>query len=86
MDSFLSLMHGFSVVLVPGNFIYMVIGILLGVLIGVLPGLGAANGIAILLPLTFGMSPDIGDHHAFLHLLGSLVRRRHRFDPVQHSG
>jgi putative tricarboxylic transport membrane protein len=50
-------MHGFSVVLVPGNFIYMVIGILLGVLIGVLPGLGAANGIAILLPLTFGMSP-----------------------------
>src|SRR5690348_4976153 len=35
----------------------MVIGILLGVLIGVLPGLGAANGIAILLPLTFGMPP-----------------------------
>lgn len=57
MDSFVSLLHGFSVVLVPGNFIYMVIGILLGVLIGVLPGLGAANGIAILLPLTFGMPP-----------------------------
>src|SRR5579885_3434384 len=50
-------MQGFSVVLVPGNFIYMLVGILLGVLIGVLPGLGAANGIAILLPLTFGMSP-----------------------------
>src|SRR6478609_5718885 len=50
-------MHGFSVVLVPGNFIYMLIGILLGVLIGVLPGLGAANGVAILLPLTFSMPP-----------------------------
>ena len=29
----------------------------LGVLIGVLPGLGGANGVAILLPLTFTMSP-----------------------------
>jgi putative tricarboxylic transport membrane protein len=57
VDSFVSLMHGFSVVLVPSNFIYMLVGILLGVLIGVLPGLGAANGIAILLPLTFGMQP-----------------------------
>jgi len=35
----------------------MMIGILMGVLIGVLPGLGGANGIAILLPLTFSMSP-----------------------------
>jgi putative tricarboxylic transport membrane protein len=34
-----------------------VIGILLGVIIGVLPGLGGANGVAILLPLTFSMSP-----------------------------
>ena len=30
---------------------------MLGVLIGVLPGLGGANGVAILLPLTFSMSP-----------------------------
>ena len=30
---------------------------LLGVIIGVLPGLGGANGIAILLPLTFSMPP-----------------------------
>jgi putative tricarboxylic transport membrane protein len=35
----------------------MVIGVVLGVLIGVLPGLGGANGIAILLPLTFTMPP-----------------------------
>ena len=57
MDSFISLLHGFQVVLVPVNVLYMFVGILLGVVIGVLPGLGAANGIAILLPLTFGMSP-----------------------------
>src|SRR5512142_299625 len=35
----------------------MFLGIFLGVIIGVLPGLGAANGIAILLPLTFTMPP-----------------------------
>jgi putative tricarboxylic transport membrane protein len=35
----------------------MLVGILLGVIIGVLPGLGGANGVAILLPLTFSMSP-----------------------------
>ena len=35
----------------------MILGIVLGVIIGVLPGLGGANGVAILLPLTFSMSP-----------------------------
>src|SRR5690349_22145189 len=35
----------------------MLVGIVLGVIIGVLPGLGGANGVAILLPLTFTMSP-----------------------------
>jgi putative tricarboxylic transport membrane protein len=39
------------------NLIFMLVGILLGVLIGVLPGLGGANGVAILLPLTFTMPP-----------------------------
>ena len=34
-----------------------VVGILLGTIIGVLPGLGGANGVAILLPLTFTMQP-----------------------------
>ena len=52
-----NLFHGFSVVLQPYNIMLMVLGIMLGVIIGVLPGLGGANGIAILLPLTFSMSP-----------------------------
>src|SRR4029077_6635984 len=50
-------MHGFGVVLTLQNFLLMLVGILLGVLIGVLPGLGGANGVAILLPLTFAMNP-----------------------------
>src|SRR6478735_3567283 len=50
-------MHGFAVALTWKNLLFMLVGILLGVLIGVLPGLGGANGVAILLPLTFTMSP-----------------------------
>ena len=57
MEEIANLFHGFGVVLQPFNILLMVIGILLGVIIGVLPGLGGANGIAILLPLTFSMSP-----------------------------
>src|SRR3954467_7710276 len=51
------LMQGFAVALQPGNMLLMLVGIVLGVLIGVLPGLGGANGVAILLPLTFTMPP-----------------------------
>ena len=50
-------MHGFAVALDPFNIMLMFVGIILGVIIGVLPGLGGANGVAILLPLTFAMSP-----------------------------
>jgi len=57
MESFNDLMHGFSIALTLPNLLFMLIGITLGVLIGVLPGLGGANGIAILLPLTFSMNP-----------------------------
>jgi len=52
-----ALFHGFAVALTWHNVLFMFVGILLGVLIGVLPGLGGANGVAILLPLTFSMSP-----------------------------
>src|SRR6476659_2225309 len=52
-----NLIHGFAVVLQPFNLLLMVVGIVLGVIVGVLPGLGGANGVAILLPLTFSMSP-----------------------------
>jgi putative tricarboxylic transport membrane protein len=57
MDELSHLAQGFSVALTLPNLGFMLIGIFLGVLIGVLPGLGGANGVAILLPLTFSMSP-----------------------------
>ena len=57
MEELTNLAHGFAVALTLPNLGFMLIGITLGVLIGVLPGLGGANGIAILLPLTFSMNP-----------------------------
>src|SRR5215208_608497 len=57
VDALASLIQGFGVLADPMNLVYMFVGIFLGVLIGVLPGLGGANGVAILLPLTFSMSP-----------------------------
>src|ERR1700712_492009 len=57
MEELANLFQGFAVALQPYNILLMFIGILLGVIIGVLPGLGGANGVAILLPLTFSMSP-----------------------------
>src|SRR6201989_3647130 len=57
MEDIVALFHGFAVALTPFNLLLMFIGIMLGVIIGVLPGLGGANGVAILLPLTFSMSP-----------------------------
>src|SRR6478672_7555338 len=48
---------GFQIAITPFNLFMALVGILLGTIIGVLPGLGGANGVAILLPLTFTMPP-----------------------------
>jgi putative tricarboxylic transport membrane protein len=60
MDEIQSLMHGFAVALTLKNLALMFTGVILGVIIGVLPGLGGANGVAILLPLTFSMAQSPG--------------------------
>lgn len=39
------------------NLLYCFVGVVAGMVIGVLPGLGPTAGTAMLLPLTFGMSP-----------------------------
>ncbi|MEY4524164.1 MAG: hypothetical protein RIR27_1240 [Pseudomonadota bacterium] len=57
MEEINALFSGFAVAMTPFNLLLMIVGVTLGVIIGVLPGLGGANGIAILLPLTFTMPP-----------------------------
>jgi putative tricarboxylic transport membrane protein len=51
---------GFGVALTPFNILMAVLGVLLGMLIGALPGVGPPSGVAMLLPLTFGMDPTSG--------------------------
>src|ERR1700761_8846448 len=57
MENLQSLLHGFAIAVTVPHLALMVVGVLLGILVGVLPGLGAPNGVSLLLPLTFGMQP-----------------------------
>ncbi|WP_370203227.1 tripartite tricarboxylate transporter permease [Salipiger bermudensis] len=56
MDAVLSgLATGFSVALDPFNLMLVLVGCFVGTLIGALPGLGPINGVAILLPIAYGL-------------------------------
>jgi len=57
MSIFSNLALGFGVALTPINLLYCLIGVILGTLIGVLPGIGPVATIAMLLPVTFSLSP-----------------------------
>jgi putative tricarboxylic transport membrane protein len=52
-----AILHGISVALEPTNLLFLFLGTLLGTVIGVLPGIGPSTGIALLIPVGFGMSP-----------------------------
>jgi len=54
---FSNLWLGFTVAAAPFNLLMCLIGVLLGTLIGVLPGVGPVATIAMLLPITFNLSP-----------------------------
>src|SRR3954470_9102441 len=72
MDEIQSLLQGFIVALSFKNLALMFVGIVLGVIIGVLPGLGGANGVAILLPLTFSMAQQPGGTTSAIILLSCI--------------
>ena len=55
METFNDLLMGFSVVFQPEILLYAFAGCFLGTLTGVLPGIGPLAGIALLLPITYGM-------------------------------
>ncbi|MBB4930419.1 putative tricarboxylic transport membrane protein [Lipingzhangella halophila] len=57
MDLFSNLLHGIASVLSPTTVLLLLVGVLAGMVVGVIPGLGPSAGLAILLPLTFGLDP-----------------------------
>lgn len=57
MDLIDNITMGFSVAFQWHNLLFCFVGVLVGTLIGVLPGLGPVGTMAILLPITYGISP-----------------------------
>ncbi|MEQ8698799.1 MAG: tripartite tricarboxylate transporter permease [Bauldia litoralis] len=52
-----SLIAGFGDALTLGNLLFIAAGITLGIVIGVIPGLGSVTALAVLIPITYYMSP-----------------------------
>ena len=57
MDLITNLSMGFSIAFSPMNMVFVTMGVVAGTIIGALPGIGPVSGIAILIPITFGMNP-----------------------------
>ena len=58
MDTLELLLDGFGSALTPTNLLYAALGVLLGTAVGVLPGIGPAMTVALLLPVTYNVSPS----------------------------
>src|SRR5712671_6928585 len=57
MEALNGLLTGFSVILTPENLYLCFLGSLIGTLVGVLPGVGPLAALALLLPITFTLTP-----------------------------
>jgi putative tricarboxylic transport membrane protein len=57
MDALGGLVTGFAVILTPENLYLCLLGSLIGTLVGVLPGVGPLAALALLLPVTFTLTP-----------------------------
>src|SRR4051795_3659950 len=57
MELFDNLIFGFQVAISLQNLFYCLIGVTVGTLIGVLPGIGPLGTIAMLMPITYSVSP-----------------------------
>lgn len=54
------ILSSFATLLDPMTFLIIVISSILGIILGAIPGLSGGLGVALLLPITFGMEPEVG--------------------------
>ncbi|WP_316858732.1 tripartite tricarboxylate transporter permease [uncultured Cohaesibacter sp.] len=54
------ILASFGILLQPATFALITISTALGIVLGAIPGLSGGLGVALLLPLTFGMEPETG--------------------------
>jgi putative tricarboxylic transport membrane protein len=59
LASWQGILHGLGIALLPASLLYTLAGVFIGTMISHLPGIGPSAGIALLLPVTFGMDPTI---------------------------
>ena len=71
------LAHGIAVASQPMNLLYCLIGGLLGTLIGVLPGIGPFTAVAMLLPISYYLTPEAALIMLAGIYYGGAVRRLH---------
>ncbi len=57
MDILNGLAGGFGIALTPTSLLFILVGVIIGQIVGALPGIGGSAGMALLLPLTYGMEP-----------------------------
>jgi len=57
MEVLADLAQGFAVAATPTNLLFILIGVTLGQILGALPGIGPSAGMALLLPITYGLNP-----------------------------
>jgi putative tricarboxylic transport membrane protein len=57
LDTLAALANGFLVAATPYNLLWAAVGVTIGTAIGALPGLGPSTTVALLMPLTYNVSP-----------------------------
>src|SRR6201992_2907484 len=57
MSSLHGIIHGLQIAGLPINLLHTLIGVFIGTMSSPLPGIGPSAGIALLIPVTFGMDP-----------------------------
>ena len=54
------ILTGFSSIMTPAILALMFVGVFMGIIVGAIPGLSVTMGVALFLPITFGMDPIAG--------------------------
>ena len=60
MSTLSSILSGFGAAFTLTNILVLLGGTVLGIIFGALPGVSSTMGVAVLIPLTYGMNPVTG--------------------------
>ncbi|MBQ6866542.1 MAG: tripartite tricarboxylate transporter permease, partial [Clostridia bacterium] len=60
MNTLSSILSGFAAAFTVTNLLVLIGGTILGIIFGALPGVSSTMGVAVLIPLTYGMNPVTG--------------------------